>query len=126
MLVPKPLILKKRWEASQKAKSANGSSVELTLVDHVDEDMSRRPNGGHGSTSNLSAKAEEHGGGGGGGHGHGHGDHFDFGEVSPLKLKAYLWSHSVEGCCSPPCFGENKMPNALILLRFPLRSWCTR
>jgi V-type H+-transporting ATPase subunit a len=79
MLLPKPLILKKRWEASQKAKSTHGSSVELTLVDdHVDEDMSRRPSGGHGSNINLSAKAEEHGGGG---HGHGHGDHFDFGEV---------------------------------------------
>ena len=96
MLFPKPLILKKRWEAAQKAKHASGggaaghSSSELELLagsgggsgaDHDDE-ASRRPGGGHGSMGNLTAKSEAHSAAGGGhGHGHGHGDNFDFGEV---------------------------------------------
>ncbi|GFR51127.1 hypothetical protein Agub_g13480 [Astrephomene gubernaculifera] len=76
MLLPKPLILKKRHEAMQAAK---GRSVEMTqnygaLAD--DEESRHRPHGGaHGSS-------QSHGGGDhGGGHGgHGHGE-FEFGEV---------------------------------------------
>ncbi|KAG2486272.1 hypothetical protein HYH03_015096 [Edaphochlamys debaryana] len=75
MLLPKPLILKKRHEAMQAAK---GHSVELTqnygaLAD--DEESRHRPHGGAAQPS-----AGGHGEGGGHG-GHGHGDHFEFGEV---------------------------------------------
>jgi V-type H+-transporting ATPase subunit a len=82
MLVPKPLILKKRWEESQKGKAQRAVQMSNSLGN--DEDEGRRPEGGHGSSSNLLSKSDPeagHGGGGGGGHGHGHGDHFDFGEV---------------------------------------------
>ncbi|GIL61594.1 hypothetical protein Vafri_16026 [Volvox africanus] len=77
MLVPKPLILKKRHEAMLAAK---GHSVEMTqnygaLAD--DEESRHRPHGGgHGPTGSGG-----HGSDHGGGHGdHGHGE-FQFGEV---------------------------------------------
>ncbi|GAX85466.1 hypothetical protein CEUSTIGMA_g12882.t1 [Chlamydomonas eustigma] len=80
MLVPKPLILKKRWEESQKGKAQR--AVEMSSSHAYDEDDGRRPEGGHGSSGNLLTKSDpEAGHGGGGGHGHGHGDHFEFGEV---------------------------------------------
>lgn len=85
MLLPKPLILKRRWEAAQRNKSSHGASVQMAhstsygSIDHEDEE-SRRPLGGHDSSAPVPSKLES-GGGGGHGHGHGHGDHFEFGEV---------------------------------------------
>ncbi|PNW78309.1 hypothetical protein CHLRE_09g402500v5 [Chlamydomonas reinhardtii] len=77
MLLPKPLILKKRHEALEAAKGQ--SSVELTqnygaLAD--DEESRHRP-------AAAAAHGDGHGGGHGGGHGdgHGHGGEFNFGEV---------------------------------------------
>uniref|UniRef100_A0A7S0VDC6 V-type proton ATPase subunit a n=1 Tax=Polytomella parva TaxID=51329 RepID=A0A7S0VDC6_9CHLO len=77
MLLPKPLILKKRHEALEKTQGQRLlSGVELSSSatgaaahGHDDEENNRRPVAGG------------NGGGGGGGHGHGHGGHFDFGEI---------------------------------------------
>lgn len=65
MLVPKPMILKKRHEAAQRMRVRYDV---ITTDQHMDEDEESRGLIG--------------GGGHGGGHGdHGHGDHFDFGEI---------------------------------------------
>mmetsp|Transcript_13607 Transcript_13607/g.33435 ORF Transcript_13607/g.33435 Transcript_13607/m.33435 type:complete len:874 (-) Transcript_13607:923-3544(-) len=66
MLLPKPLILKKRHEQMQRERGA----VEMAhgTFSHDDEE-------GH-----APAPAPAHGAGGHDG-GHGHGDHFDFGEI---------------------------------------------
>ena len=53
--------------------------MELASYGDGDEEESRRPGGGHGSTGNLQGGA--HGGGHGGGHGHGDHGEFEFGEV---------------------------------------------
>ncbi|PNH05344.1 Vacuolar proton ATPase a3 [Tetrabaena socialis] len=77
MLLPKPLILKKRHEAMMAAK---GHTVEMTqnygaLAD--DEEGRHRPGQGH-SSAPANGGGGDHGGGGHGGHGHGE---FEFGEV---------------------------------------------
>ncbi|KAI8468064.1 MAG: V-type ATPase, V0 complex, 116kDa subunit family [Monoraphidium minutum] len=64
MLVPKPMILKKRHEASLRARSAYDS-----MDGHHDDEEAR-------GLMHGQAASGGHGGGG-----HGHGDHFDFSEV---------------------------------------------
>jgi V-type H+-transporting ATPase subunit a len=68
MLVPKPLILKKRHEQSERQRRM----YDMVGID-VDEDEEARRGlvAGHSAAHN-----ESHGGGD-----HGHGDHFDFGEI---------------------------------------------
>ncbi|KAG2446982.1 hypothetical protein HYH02_008136 [Chlamydomonas schloesseri] len=102
MLLPKPLILKKRNEALQAAMQAAAAagSVELTqhygvLLSGEEEDSTGQPRPhaaaaaarGGGSGAAHGGGGAVHGGGGDG-HGHGHGSsghghdgHFDFGEV---------------------------------------------
>ncbi|KAG2432238.1 hypothetical protein HXX76_009157 [Chlamydomonas incerta] len=93
MLLPKPLILKKRHEALQAAtQNASVAGVELTQnygallsADEEDSAGQHRPGGGRGGGGGAAAGAAHgDGGGGGDGHGgggHGHDGHFDFGEI---------------------------------------------
>lgn len=70
MLLPKPLILKKRHQQAAKGRSTYG----VLGHDEGDEEERLPITGGHSSAPAAS-------GGGHGGGGHGHGDHFDFGEI---------------------------------------------
>ncbi|PNW76575.1 hypothetical protein CHLRE_11g467705v5 [Chlamydomonas reinhardtii] len=93
MLLPKPLILKKRHDALQAAAAhadgGGGGGVELTatygaLLSGDEEDSAglTRPGGAGGGRRGGGGGAVAHGGGGGDGHGgDGHGGRFDFGEI---------------------------------------------
>ncbi|WIA14247.1 hypothetical protein OEZ85_002783 [Tetradesmus obliquus] len=73
MLFPKPFILKKRHEASERQRSM----YDMVGFDGDEDEEARRGLVAGNAASSSHAAANSHGGGGG----HGHGDHFDFGEV---------------------------------------------
>jgi len=87
MLIPKPMILKKRWEerrgASAQYRRTGGASSSAAGNGAHDEDDGGERGGllGRGSAPDSS-------GGGGGGHGGGHGDdgEFDYGEVAVHQM----------------------------------------
>lgn len=95
MLVPKPMILKKRWEeragasAQYRRGNGNGGASAANGGGAHDEDDGGERGGllGRGAPDSSGGGGGGHGSGGhGGGHGHGDDGEFDFGEVAVHQM----------------------------------------